>query len=183
MGLDTVEIVMELEDEFQLSIPDDVASNIATVGETFDFIVATLRNRCVTAPRGSFCLTARRFRELRKNLVVEFGMPHRAIRPSAMIGDLIPASQDRSRWSRFACEQGLPKPPFVIFPIRRFPNAMTSVGDLVRGACRGDYESGAGGVDTERVWLIIREIVSEQAGVAVEEITTATRYIDDLHLD
>jgi acyl carrier protein len=37
-SLDTVELVMELEDEFDLSIPDDEAEKLGTVGEAIDYI-------------------------------------------------------------------------------------------------------------------------------------------------
>ncbi len=37
-SLDTVELVMELEDEFEMSIPDDDAVKIQTVGQAIDYI-------------------------------------------------------------------------------------------------------------------------------------------------
>ncbi|MDP6151869.1 MAG: acyl carrier protein [Phycisphaeraceae bacterium] len=37
-SLDTVELVMEFEDEFETSIPDDEAEKIQTVGQAIDFI-------------------------------------------------------------------------------------------------------------------------------------------------
>ena len=37
-SLDTVELVMELEDEFELSIPDEEAEKIQTVGQAIDHI-------------------------------------------------------------------------------------------------------------------------------------------------
>lgn len=37
-SLDTVELVMELEEEFEISIPDDAAEKISTVGEAIKFI-------------------------------------------------------------------------------------------------------------------------------------------------
>lgn len=37
-SLDTVELVMEFEDEFETSIPDDQAEKIGTVGEAIEFI-------------------------------------------------------------------------------------------------------------------------------------------------
>jgi acyl carrier protein len=37
-SLDTVELVMEFEDEFETSIPDEVAEKIQTVGQAIDHI-------------------------------------------------------------------------------------------------------------------------------------------------
>lgn len=37
-SLDTVELVMELEEEFDINIPDDAAEKIQTVGEAISFI-------------------------------------------------------------------------------------------------------------------------------------------------
>lgn len=37
-SLDTVELVMEFEDEFETSIPDEQAEKIKQVGEAIDFI-------------------------------------------------------------------------------------------------------------------------------------------------
>ena len=38
-SLDTVELVMEFEDEFEMSIPDEEAEKIRTIGQTVDYIV------------------------------------------------------------------------------------------------------------------------------------------------
>ena len=37
-SLDTVELVMELEEEFDITIPDDAAEKIQTVGQAVDYI-------------------------------------------------------------------------------------------------------------------------------------------------
>jgi len=37
-SLDQVELVMELEEEFDIDIPDDAAEKIQTVGQAIDFI-------------------------------------------------------------------------------------------------------------------------------------------------
>ena len=39
-SLDTVELIMEFEKEFDIQIPDDKAENIATVKDTISFIEA-----------------------------------------------------------------------------------------------------------------------------------------------
>ncbi|MFT4539552.1 MAG: acyl carrier protein [Planctomycetota bacterium] len=41
-SLDTVELVMEFEDEFEISIPDEDAEKIQTVGAAVDYISAKL---------------------------------------------------------------------------------------------------------------------------------------------
>ena len=41
-SLDTVELVMEFEDEFELSIPDEEAEKIQTVGQAIDHIAANI---------------------------------------------------------------------------------------------------------------------------------------------
>ena len=42
-SLDTVELVMEFEDEFDMSIPDEEAEKIQTVGAAIDYIVKTVK--------------------------------------------------------------------------------------------------------------------------------------------
>ena len=41
-SLDTVELIMEFEKEFDLSIPDEDAENIATVGDAVTYIAGKL---------------------------------------------------------------------------------------------------------------------------------------------
>jgi acyl carrier protein len=40
-SLDVVELVMELEEEFDINIPDDAAEKIQTVGQAIDYIDKT----------------------------------------------------------------------------------------------------------------------------------------------
>jgi acyl carrier protein len=42
-SLDTVELIMEFEKEFNIGIPDDQAENIATVGDAVKYIEANVK--------------------------------------------------------------------------------------------------------------------------------------------
>ncbi len=44
-SLDTVELVMEIEDAFDLSIPDEAAEKIQTVGDAIKYIEDHLRDK------------------------------------------------------------------------------------------------------------------------------------------
>lgn len=48
-SLDVVELVMELEDEFGLDIPDKDAASFKTVGDVFDYLYDMLNNTTTTA--------------------------------------------------------------------------------------------------------------------------------------
>jgi acyl carrier protein len=43
-SLDTVELVMALEEEFDMEIPDEQAEKIQTVGQAVDYIAAHAKN-------------------------------------------------------------------------------------------------------------------------------------------
>ena len=42
-SLDTVELIMEFEKEFNISIPDDQAENIATVGQAISYLESNVK--------------------------------------------------------------------------------------------------------------------------------------------
>ncbi|MBX7102832.1 MAG: acyl carrier protein [Gemmataceae bacterium] len=44
-SLDIVELIMELEEEFEINIPDDQAEKIKTVGEAINYIEAEIKKK------------------------------------------------------------------------------------------------------------------------------------------
>jgi acyl carrier protein len=49
-SLDTVELVMELEEEFDINIPDDAAEKIQTVGQAIEHIEKVVQEKGEGAP-------------------------------------------------------------------------------------------------------------------------------------
>jgi len=45
MGLDTVELVMAVEAEFGIDIPNEIASGTITLGDIRDFVILALKSR------------------------------------------------------------------------------------------------------------------------------------------
>ncbi|HEY7120338.1 MAG TPA: acyl carrier protein [Tepidisphaeraceae bacterium] len=181
MGLDTVELVMEIEDEFKIQMPDADAQLIQTVGQLHAYVCHRLRPRPVPS-----CPSARAFYHLRSTLLRHCPIPRSAVRPSALVCRLLPEDLRACCWPAIANQTGLRA--FYSFDHRsalRFPAVYTTLRDLVRRmsfprpwslpALDGDFE--------RRTWETVRRIVSQQVGVRVDEIHSHTHFIHDLNTD
>ena len=86
MGLDGVELVMEFEDEFDVTIEDEVAASLQTIGDVARYVTWQMRSKW---PRVS-CPTTKSFYEVRKLLCEKLAVKRRDIRPSTKLNGLIP---------------------------------------------------------------------------------------------
>jgi acyl carrier protein len=179
MGLDYVELVMEFEDEFDVQIPDAVATEMCTVGDSVETILSLLRQR----PHAmGVCQTARSFYRLRSELHQSFGIPRHRIKPGSRLAEFELERVPRREWSKVADAAGLRREPNVLCK-RRFPPPAMSVRWLVKSRCKPGYRRFDGSIDEESVFALVRQIVSEQLGIPPEKISRDSRYIDDLHVD
>lgn len=94
MGLDTVELVMEIEDAFDISIPDDQASKMLTVRGLYEFI---LQKTAHSDLESKACITAAAFYELRRHMR-SIGLIQTDIRPKTKLEDALPLMGRRSYW-------------------------------------------------------------------------------------
>ena len=80
MGLDTVELILAVEREFQIEIANEVASQIATVGDLHECVLRELaRQRAITADR------TQTFEKVRGIICDQLGIDPRHVRPEAHI--------------------------------------------------------------------------------------------------
>jgi acyl carrier protein len=95
MGLDTVELVMKVEEAFGLTIPDQDAEKIQTVGDLYHYVQAELGGPPMATPG---CLSAAAFYRLRRQLMGRFRVERRRIRPGSALDDLVPKARRREAW-------------------------------------------------------------------------------------
>lgn len=106
MGIDTLELIMNVEDAFDIKIHDDDAQRLATVGELYDYVV----ERTALALPGT-CLTASTFYALQDGMrkcdvTKRFG-------PSTKLSDVIPPTGRRRFWHRLGNSTQLRLPKLV----------------------------------------------------------------------
>ncbi|MCA9244482.1 MAG: acyl carrier protein [Phycisphaerales bacterium] len=104
MGLDVVEAVMEIEERFDVSLPDEEVSQMNTVADLAALVFRRVAQRL--PPRHCAQLTA--FYHLRRLLIAEAGVTRRDVRPDVALGRLLPRRR-RDIWTRIrAIEADLP---------------------------------------------------------------------------
>jgi len=108
MGLDSVELVLAIEEKFGISIPDEEACAIRTVGDM---------HRCVMSKLAmsdkSTCLTQKAFHLLRRNISAQFGIARRSFRPNTPLASIIPRAGRREQWRQLQRELGATRWPHL----------------------------------------------------------------------
>ena len=103
MGLDTVELVMEVEESFGITIPDADAEKIQTVGQLYRYVLSKMDGPTLVT---SGCLSAAAFYRLRRRLMGRFRVERRRIRPASALDDLIPKRRRRAEWQQLGEDLG-----------------------------------------------------------------------------
>ena len=110
MGLDAVELIMAVEEAFDIEIPDREAEKLGTVGQMYAFIVNKL-----AFDQSRRCLSSAVFYRARQALIDLSGVPRQSVSPSAPMEALLPSGGRRSAWQNLSrvMEVRLPhlKPP------------------------------------------------------------------------
>ena len=105
MGLDAVELVIEIEEAFSIKIPDDQASRILTVGDLHQLLISQIQ----ATNTSTVCLSAVTFYILRR-AAHSLGVMER-LRPRDLTSRLLPLTNRRDFWQRLqsAAELRLPR--------------------------------------------------------------------------
>jgi acyl carrier protein len=112
MGLDSVELVMDVERTFGITIPDADAEKITTVGALHRYVVARLGLEEAATTR-SRCPSQVAFYRLRRSLVDGLGIDRGGVRPASPMGPFIAAGDGKATWARLEQVLGVPLPALV----------------------------------------------------------------------
>jgi len=86
MGLDSVELVIEVEQAFDTPIPDEAAGRMRTPGDIFDYLAGAGFEAMPVGP----CLSQAVFNRLRRAIVAEFDVDRLKVKPRTTITRTIP---------------------------------------------------------------------------------------------
>lgn len=129
MGLDAVEMLMSVEEKFQISISDEEAQKATTPGKLVDLVL-----KKITPSKEPGCLTSRAFFLLRRHGMTEFNLPRAAFRPSTALEEIVPKSPRKESWNRLKRAVGAPDWPELRRP-RPLLFALTIALIVVTGVC------------------------------------------------
>ncbi len=110
MSLDTVELVMKVEETFDLTINDRHAEKILTVGDLYRYLLVR-----VELGNGTPCPSSAMFYRLRRILVESFDVRRERVRPAAAVDDLVPREGRRECWQRLGRAISF-RPPDLVRP-------------------------------------------------------------------
>lgn len=113
MGLDAVELVLEIEEAFSIKIPDDVATRLVTVGDIHKYVV----DHADVGIAPKVCLSAAAFFALR-GAARSLGVTRR-LRPRDSTATLLPESNRRRFWESLQAAANLRfptlrRPPWLV---------------------------------------------------------------------
>ncbi|HZV00747.1 MAG TPA: acyl carrier protein [Planctomycetota bacterium] len=112
MGLDSVDLLLEVERAFGVTLDERACANVVTVGDLCELVLAS-----VPPAKHERCLTALAFWRLRRALVAAFGSKRSAVRPDSNLRMLVWPPERRAplhareAWSRLERMLGLALPP------------------------------------------------------------------------
>lgn len=183
MGLDMVEFVMDVEETFELAIPDPVAQTISTPRKLIDYLHSQLPHT-----NESHCLSQRAFYAVRCAISRELGPIHPRLRPTTEIASILPtegasavwervgANLNDSHWSKFRGNRCWESVFFHRRP-RTVGDAARRIATLWPMLCKSDGE----GWSWDDVRIVVDGLMREHLGITEYKLDDC--FINDLGVD
>lgn len=114
MGLDAVELIMEVEETFDLSIEDDEYVRFKTVGDLHQFLVEKFAVMQELQVKAGGCLSLAPFLDVRRTLVALANIDRSSVRPKTSLETVIPLRCRRQLWNELQSATHIRLPALVL---------------------------------------------------------------------
>jgi len=181
MGLDSVELLIEIEEAFDISIPDEAAVKMRTPGDIFGYLAGSSFRAMPIGP----CLSQAVFNRLRRAIVAEFGDGRFGMKPKMEIIRSIPQFLVGARRKSLLKRLDFRRPTPILADTNWFRHDYGTFGDLAMDILARNYGTlaqEAGAWNPDEAWDCLRHIISRQLGVNIEKVTRNASLANDLGL-
>ena len=181
MGLDTVELVIRIEDTFGVQIPDRVAEHLTTPKKVTDFVLSQVRQ----SERPLSCLSQRAFYSVRREFTQQLSVPGRQLTPDASLKAILPEERRHEVWKNIGSSLGVKRWPALSRKSWLFMTpTVGTVRDLIDYLVtneplivKGDETAWS----RAQVWDVLKRLITDETGIT--DFSEDSRFIEDMHLD
>lgn len=176
-GLDSVELVMAIEEEFGIVIKDQHAEQLWTVGLTYDYLQTRLKE---STQEG--CLTQKIFYMLRRAIVANYKLSRHSIDLDTALDKLITYDELESGWPYLQLHTDLKVPTFdQIQKCIGFKLSTVTMRELVRQFVQLNSNTIFGDISfDDQIWQRLVKVIVDQTNCRIEEVTPEKFYSKDL---
>ena len=182
MGLDLVELVIRIEETFDVPIPDRVATELTTPGKVTDFIFSQVEQ----SDDARSCLSQQAFYSLRREFTRQLSIERRQFVPEAKLKELLPEDRSDEVWKNIGSSLGVKRWPTVYRSAWRgfFTPRVQSVRELVDYFVTNEpliVKGKETAWSRRQVWDVLERVIRDDTGVT--HFSEDSRFIEDMHLD
>lgn len=106
MGMDGIELVLEVENVFNITISDQEAAQIITVGDLYNCVLSKVK-AAEEGNKDKICMTARAFYQLRRGLADYFRLDTKQIHPNTLTAPIFAPDHRNRSWKNLAKQLNL----------------------------------------------------------------------------
>jgi hypothetical protein len=176
MGIDVLELVLALEETFQVAVPDADWERLLTPRHIVDYVIAR-----VGTSEERVCLEQRAFYRLRRAAMRVFQVERSALTPETRWDEVLPARQRRRSWSLLQGAAGISPWPGLTF-WGNYRASVATMGAAARhlSAHAAAALKGDGGWSREQVEDVVRRLMREH--LAIREFSWDDRFGKEISL-
>lgn len=179
-GLDGVELIMAIEEEFGLEISDEDSQKMFSVADTFEYLKMKLNS---TPARD--CLSQRIFYKLRRALINNYRVNRNSIVPDTKLNEILSVQDIESGWPYLELFVELKTPDFkkaneiMGFKLK---DKMLTIRELVSAliSLNPDAFTAEEINSDQEVWRRLVNVIVSQVGVPREKVIPSASFAQDL---